>query len=111
MEGPDHEFALEPDKLDEMVTAIRDTEAALGSGEKRVLEVERELYEKARRAIHAVEDIKTGEKLTEDNIQVLRPGEQDSGLHPKFYDELVGAAAAGDISRGEGIDWDDVNQS
>jgi N-acetylneuraminate synthase len=111
MEGPDHEFALEPDELDRMVTAIRDTGAALGSGEKRVLEVERELHEKARRAIHAVEDIEAGEELTEENLKVLRPGEQESGLHPKFYDKLVGTAAAGDISRGEGIDWDDVNQS
>ncbi|WP_223174360.1 N-acetylneuraminate synthase family protein [Halorubrum xinjiangense] len=111
MEGPDHEFALEPDELDEMVTAIRDTEAALGSGEKRVLEVERELHEKARRAVHAVKDVEAGEKLTEEDIKVLRPGEQESGLHPKFYDELVGTTVVRDISRGEGIDWDDVNQS
>jgi N,N'-diacetyllegionaminate synthase len=110
MEGPDHEFALEPDELDRMVTAIRDTEAALGTGEKRVLEVERELHEKARRAIHAVEDIKAGEELAETNLKVLRPGEQESGLHPKFYDEVVGTTALRDISRGAGIGWDDIDR-
>ena len=110
MEGPDHEFALEPDELDRMVTAIRDTEAALGTEEKRVLEVEQELHEKARRAIHAVKDIEAGEELTEENLKVLRPGEQDSGLHPKFYDELVGMTALRDISQGTGINWDDIGR-
>ncbi|WP_336024889.1 N-acetylneuraminate synthase family protein [Halobellus salinisoli] len=110
MEGPDHEFALEPDELDQMVTAIRDTEASLGSGEKRVLEVEQELHEKARRAIHTVRDIDAGEELTEENMKVLRPGEQESGLHPKFYDELVGTTALRDIPQGTGINWDDINR-
>jgi N-acetylneuraminate synthase len=110
MEGPDHEFALEPGELDRMVSAIRDTEAALGSGEKRVLEVERELHEKARRAIHAVEDIEAGEELAETNLKVLRPGEQESGLHPKFYDEVVGTTALRDISRGAGINWEDIDR-
>jgi N-acetylneuraminate synthase len=110
MEGPDHEFALEPDQLDEMVTAIRDMEAALGTGEKRVLGVEEELHQKARRAIHASEDIEKGEKLTEDNLRVLRPGEKESGLHPKFYDEIIGTTAAVDVAAGDGITWNDISQ-
>jgi N-acetylneuraminate synthase len=109
MEGPDHEFALEPDELDRMVSAIRDTESALGSGDKRVLDVERELYEKARRAVHAATDIAAGETLTEDNIAVLRPGEHERGMPPKFYDEIIDATAARDISKGDGIRWEDVD--
>jgi N-acetylneuraminate synthase len=108
MEGPDHQFALEPDQLTEMVTAIRDIEAALGTGEKSVLDVESELHDKARRAVHAVEDIPAGEELTAENVKVLRPGEQDAGLHPKFYDEILGATAARDIKRSAGIQWDDI---
>jgi len=110
MEGPDHEFALEPDELDEMVSAIRDTEAALGSGEKRVLDIERELYAKARRAVHAGKDIHAGQELTEENLKVLRPGERENGLHPKFYNEVVGQRASRDIASGEGIDWEDVER-
>ena len=108
MEGPDHEFALEPDELDRMVTAIRDTEAALGSGEKHVLEVERELHEKARRAIHAVEDIEAGGELTEENLKVLRPGGRTPGLDPQFYDEIVGTTADQDVRKGDGIEWEDI---
>lgn len=110
MEGPDHESALEPDGLDRMISVIRNTDAALGSGEKRVLDVERELHDKARRAIHAVEEIKPGEELTEDNVKVLRPGENEAGLNPKFYDEVVGTTATHNISRGSGVTWDDIDR-
>lgn len=109
MEGPDHQFALEPDELDRMVSAIRNTEKALGSGEKRVLDVEQELYEKARRAIHAVRDIEGGDVILDEDVKVLRPGEKDSGLDPKFYDEIIGETAVRHIEKGSGIQWDDMN--
>ena len=108
MEGPDHQFALEPDELDRMVSAVRDTETALGSAEKRVLDVEGELYEKARRAIHAVADIEAGETFTDENVKVLRPGDRESGLHPKFYDEVIGKTVAKTVEKGQGIQWDDL---
>jgi N-acetylneuraminate synthase len=108
MEGPDHKFALEPDELDQMVTAVRDTEVALGTREKRVLDAEEELYEKARRAIHAVKDIKAGERFTRENVRVLRPGEQKTGLHPKHYQEVLGKTATEPIPKGTGIQRDDI---
>lgn len=109
MEGPDHQFALEPGELARMVSAIRDTEAALGTGEKRVLDVEMELYEKARRAIHAVESIDPGDELTEENVRVLRPGERETGLAPKHYREVLGETAAVRIPKGKGVRWDDIS--
>jgi N-acetylneuraminate synthase len=93
-----------------MVTAIRDTEAALGTGEKTVLDVESELHDKARRAVHAVEDIAAGEAFSPENLKVLRPGHQEAGLHPKFYDELLGETAARDIQESAGIQWADVDR-
>jgi N-acetylneuraminate synthase len=108
MDGPDHQFALEPKQLTEMVAAIRDTEDALGTGEKSVLGVESELHDKARRAIHAVDDIVAGEEITTEKVKILRPGEQDAGLHPKFYDEIIGSIATRDIQRSTGLQWDDI---
>ena len=110
MEGPDHQFALEPDELDRMISAIRDTEQALGSGEKRVLDVEQELYEKARRAIHAIRDIEAGDVISDEDVKVLRPGEKEAGLDPKFYDEIIGETAARNIEEGNGIQWDDIRE-
>jgi N,N'-diacetyllegionaminate synthase len=110
MEGPDHQFALEPDELDRMVSTIRNTETALGSREKRILEVEEELYQKARRAIHAVRDIQAGDVILDEDVKVLRPGEKEGGLDPKFYDEIIGETAVRSIEESKGIQWDDVQK-
>jgi N-acetylneuraminate synthase len=110
MQGPDHQFALEPDELHEMITAIRKTESALGDGEKRILDVEKESYDIARRAIQAVENIEKGDTLTSEVIKVLRPGKQEHGLHPKYLNEVLGQSASRDISKGEGIHWDMIEE-
>ena len=110
MEGPDHEFALEPDELNTMISAIRQTESALGTGSIERSDVETELYEKARRAIHATTDIEKGATLTEANVKILRPGERESGLDPKYYYEILGETAARDISPNDGIQWEDIDE-
>ena len=111
MEGPDHEFALEPDELDEMVSAIRNTEAALGSGKKEVLAVEEELQNVARRRVHTTKHIHSGEKITRENTDILRSGRRKNGVDPKYYEELLGSTVTTDISKGEGVTWDSVNSS
>jgi len=108
MEGPDHEFALEPDELDKMVSAIRKTEKVLGRGEVDVLDAEEELHEIARRRIHAARDIEEGEFISEDDIEVLRSGRRKKGLEPKFYEEVVGRTAETGIEKGEGVTWEDI---
>lgn len=110
MEGPDHQFALEPDELDQMISAIRDTDKALGTSEKQILEIEQELYQKARRAIHTVRDIESGDIITEEDVKVLRPGEKEAGLDPKFYDEIIGESAVRNIKKGAGIQWKDITK-
>jgi len=110
MEGPDHQFALEPGELSRMISAIRDTEAALGSQRKEVIKVEGELYQKARRAIHAAHDIEAGEDISTEDVKILRPGEREPGLEPKYYDDVIGKAAARAIERGDGVQWDDIQE-
>ncbi len=110
MEGPDHDFALEPDELDRMVSAIRRTEKALGSGEVKVLDDERELHEIARRRIHAATDIEKGDTITEDDIEVLRSGQREKGLEPKFHEKIIGLEANEKITKGNGITWKNVRE-
>jgi N-acetylneuraminate synthase len=109
MDGPDHEFALEPDELDRMVSAIRDTEQALGSAEKDVLEVETESVEKALRTVQATNDIQVGEKFTSKNIEILRSGNQKKGIEPKHYQKILGEKSNSFISEGSGVSWEDVD--
>jgi N-acetylneuraminate synthase len=51
-----------------------------------------------------------GENLTTANIDVLRPGEQKTGLTPKYYNTVFGKTAARNIQSGEGITEEDVEE-
>lgn len=105
--GPDHSFAVEPAELADLVTRVRDIEAALGDGLKRGpsgLESE-EMYTKARRSVVAACDIPKGTRIVRDMLTVKRPG---FGVKPKFIDALVGREASVDIEEDEVITWEMV---
>lgn len=108
MDGPDHDTSLEPDELDQMITAIRNTETALGNTERPVYDVESELHDIARRRVHATDDIAEGDQLTRENTAILRSGKRKNGLHPKQYSEILGQQVSRHINSGEGITWDDI---
>ena len=102
--GPDHSFAITPDELKQMVKAIRNIEQALGSGSKGIQAEERELREYAQRSIQAIKEINKGAILCEGvNIDILRPGKQNQGLHPKYLFEIEGKKTTRDICAGDGI--------
>jgi len=109
MEGPDHGSSLEPAELNQMVSSIRDTERALGTADRPVYDVERELYETARRRIHATKDIPAGEKISRDNTAILRSGKQPNGLTPKHYTDVLGMVTTRPISAGHGIRWEMID--
>ena len=92
--GPDHKASLEPAELAAMVSAIRNIEQAIGSGQKYVSESERPNIEVARKSIVAARDIKAGELLTEENITVKRPG---NGVSPMLWDSVIGTKAIRDF--------------
>ena len=56
-----------------------------------------------RRSLYIVEDMKTGDVITDKNMRCIRPG---LGLSPKYYEELLGRKVAKDISKGTAIKWD-----
>ena len=92
--GPDHRASLEPDELSEMVKAVRNIEKALGSNIKTVTECERSNIEVARKSIVASRNICKGERFTEDNITVKRPG---NGISPMQWDSVIGQIASKDF--------------
>mgnify|MGYP006093117681 CR=1 FL=1 len=93
MEGPDHKASLEPEELRAMVIAIRNVEKALGDGIKIPSGSEKPNIVVARKSILASQKIKKGDKLTEENIIVKRPGD---GISPMKWDEVIGLVAAKD---------------
>ena len=104
LDGPDHPFAIEPDELAELVRQVRDVELAFGDGIKRgPSKNELEFYEKARRSIHAKEEISEGEIITEEMLCSKRPG---YGIKPKFINLVVGRKAKKRICAEEWITWE-----
>lgn len=101
--GPDHRFAIEPAELAAMVRAIRDAEASLGDGIKRMAPAEADLYVTARRSLHAARDIEVGDVLDRDAIAILRPG---TGIEVRDLEHVVGRTARRRIGRHEPLAWD-----
>jgi len=116
--GPDHSFALMPNELKSMITAIRKKELtlnkkcqytmeeklALGSGKKEILSEEIELRNFAARTLQAIKNIKKGEILQEGvNFEVLRPGNRIRGLEARFLLKVNGKKAIKNIQKGDGI--------
>lgn len=99
--GPDHVASLEPNELKAMVDAIRNTENAIGDGNKTVSASERKNIAIARRSIVAACDIKKGDLLSEDNLTIKRPG---NGVSPMLWDEVLGTKAVRDFKEDELID-------
>ncbi len=101
MEGPDHRASLDPDELKEMVTSIRNIEQALGNGVKKPSKSEQKNKEIARKSIVAGADIKKGERFTEENIEIKRPGE---GISPMSWDVVIGKEAKREFAKNELIE-------
>lgn len=99
--GPDHVASLEPAELKAMVSAIRHTEEALGSGRKVVSPSERKNIAIARKSIIAARPIVKGERFSPDNLTVKRPG---NGLSPMLWDTVIGLEAPRDFEPDELIE-------
>ncbi|MFC1869954.1 N-acetylneuraminate synthase [Chloroflexota bacterium] len=88
--GPDHRASLEPDELKQMIKAIRDVEKAMGDGIKRITKEEEDNRKIVRRSIIAKADIPAGTVITEEMLDVKRPG---NGIEPRHMDSIVGKKA------------------
>lgn len=104
--GPDNGFSLEPAEFKAMVAAVREAEHALGRVSYAVTEQE-EASRAFRRSLFVVQDIKTGEVFTKDNLRSIRPGH---GLHPRSLDMALGRKATGDIERGTPLAWSHIGE-
>ena len=84
-----------------MIEQIRNIEAAIGDGVKRVTEIEKKNKLVARKSIVAKTNIRKGDILTEDNIIAKRPG---SGISPMRWNYVLGTKAVRDFQEDELIE-------
>jgi len=87
--GVDSAFSMEPSELAQLCKDARDVYLAIGKVNYNRSETERKSLI-FRRSIYASKDIAQGEKITEGNVRVVRPG---LGLEPKYYFDILGKKA------------------
>jgi pseudaminic acid synthase len=100
--GVDSAFSLEPQEFKLLVEETERAWQSLGEVYYGILDVEKNSLN-YKRSLYAVKDIKKGEYFSGENIRVIRPGD---GLHPRYYDIIIGKPAKKDILRGTPIQAD-----
>jgi sialic acid synthase SpsE len=108
-EGPDHKFAMNPQKWAYMVEETRLLERSLGSPDKFVAANELETSVIQRRCLRAARDIKAGERLTREMIDVLRPA-SPGAIKPDQISAVIGRRAVSDMPLGKELRWTDLGE-
>jgi N-acetylneuraminate synthase len=108
-DGPDHPFSMDPDDWADMVENTRQLERALGSPDKVIAGNELETVVIQRRCLRASREIKAGEVLSRDMIDVLRPAAKGAIL-PYELDVVMGTRALVDIPAGKELRWIDLGE-
>ncbi len=97
--GVDSAFSLEPQELLNLVIETEKAFQALGTVQLESQKAE-EKSRQFKRSIYASENIKAGDLFSPENIKVVRPGD---GLHPKYYESLLGTKAQFNYEKGRPI--------
>lgn len=106
IENPDCSFSMEPHEFSNMVESIRQVEKAKGNVSYEISDSEKDSIV-FRKSIFVVKDIRRGEKFSEENIRVIRPG---YGLEPKYYEDTLGKRANQDIDYGTPLNADMIQE-
>ena len=105
--GVDSAFSLEPEEMTQLVRDCKNAWQALGEISYQITESEKK-SRVFRRSLYIVEDMKSGDVITEKNMRSIRPG---MGLSPKYYDEILGKKVNRDIERGTALTWNMIDEN
>lgn len=97
-------FSLTPSEFKNMVQAVRDSTMILGRESIEIAD-DAELNLQGARSLYISAQINRGEVFTRDNIRSVRPG---YGLHPKYFDAIIGKKASKNLEYGDRLTWDCV---
>lgn len=108
-QGPDHKFAMDPQKWAYMVEETRLLERCLGSSDKFVAGNEVETAIIQRRCLRAAREVKAGEVFTREMIDVLRPA-TPGAIKPDEIDSVVGKRALINMPLGKDLRWTELGE-
>ncbi len=95
--GPDSTFSMNEIEFKEMVKSVREAEIAFGKVDYNLsnIQIKGKLFS---RSLYFVQNIKSGDIITEKNVKSIRPG---FGLHPKFLKDVLGKKYIKDAEKGD----------
>lgn len=102
-QSPDDIIALTKEQFSSMINSIRAIEMARGDGKKIPTESEKKNLLTNRVSIVSLTEIKMGQIISKDLIDIRRPG---TGIQPKYFDEIIGKKAKIDISKDVPVTFD-----
>ena len=97
--GPDASFSMNVEEFTAMVKAVREAEQAVGVVDYQLTAKQKSGREFSR-SLYVVKEIQKGEMITEENVRSIRPG---YGLHPKYYQEVLGKKAVKHLPYGTAL--------
>lgn len=99
--GVDSTFSMEPAEMAQLVVETQRAWQALGSVSYGATKAE-ERSILFRRSLYLVQDVKTGDVLTKENVRAIRPG---LGLPTKYLTVVLGRHIVRDALRGTALTW------
>jgi pseudaminic acid synthase len=99
--GVDSAFSLEPAELAMLVVETERAWRSLGTVSYGPTDAERDSLA-FRRSLYVAEDMQAGEAFTARNLRIVRPA---GGLHPRFYEQVLGRRVIRAVPRGTAVDW------
>lgn len=106
LSGPDHAASMTPDEMKQLIQAIRDTESALGTGEKKPADNELPIRELVRRSVTLKRDLLKGALINKEDLILLRPG---NGISPAELSKIIGLKVNLNLKAGSTLLWEHIN--
>ena len=105
MEGWDHAISADPKELEALVKESKNVQKSLGSFNRVVSSDEEEKKLKFRRSIVASKDLKKGETIKVDDLDVKRPG---TGISLEEMENVIGRILKNDVGEDELLKKEDL---
>ena len=103
--GPDHILSADPAEMKWLVDSVRSFEIMRGTGIKQPAECERSARRNNRKSLVLSRSITAGERLTQQDISLKRPG---YGIEPKHLEQVIGRAMARSMENDTVLSWSDL---
>lgn len=103
-DGPDHKFAINPNNWKTMVENANEVYYALGDGDKKIEDNEKQASIVQRRSLRAIQELNVGDTVLAKHFESLRPIPED-GIPPYELEMIIGRKITKKIEKGQHITY------